>query len=65
MEKDKYITIKQDWFTRLNEIAMAVEKDGKVDMQVLSLLLGYISSAQFIVKEFSHPIIMDTKRKKL
>ena len=46
---DKYITIKEDWFERLNEISKSVEKNGKVDMQVLSMLLGYISSVEFIV----------------
>lgn len=64
-EKYKYITIREEWFTRLDEIAMSVEKEGRVDMQVLSMLLGYINSADFIVKNFQHPILLNTKTKKV
>lgn len=63
MEKKKFITIKADWFTRLDEIAMSVKKNGRVDMQALSMLLGYISSAEFIVKNFQHPVLLSKEQK--
>lgn len=50
--EEKYITIKSDWFIRLNEIAESLGSERKVDMQVLTMLLGYINSAKFIVNSF-------------